>query len=263
MTLDEVNKRIAYLEQKIAEKKAMDARYNRPASTFDYIISGDRSGLDRIAQQNMTEELAKKQQINTALDKMDELMKLRNKAVINVNYAEQALKSAKDKGVQTDIDAAERDLQLAKEDLAYYNNRTGYTKSPTKGSSPEDKSKEGQETQAPSSSETTVETESQETPSKEPPVKLEVTIEDLNAITSKNSLSEMEEALKKAISHPMRGQDEKLEAAINNLNKLIANKKDWLADEEFMKNWKDGQPFNKNKFRRVISKGVWTLERKK
>lgn len=55
MTLDEVNARIAALEQKIAEKKAMDARYNRPASTFDYIISGDRSGLDRIAQQKMTE----------------------------------------------------------------------------------------------------------------------------------------------------------------------------------------------------------------
>jgi len=54
--LSEIDAEIARLKQRIAEKRASDRFYNKPASTFDYIISGDRSGLDRIAQQRMTEE---------------------------------------------------------------------------------------------------------------------------------------------------------------------------------------------------------------
>lgn len=59
--LSEIDAEIARLKQRIAEKRASDRFYNKPASKFDYIISGDRSGLDRIAQQKMAEEQNKLQ----------------------------------------------------------------------------------------------------------------------------------------------------------------------------------------------------------
>lgn len=59
--LHELDAQIEALKQKIAEKKASDILYNKPASTFDYIIAGDRSGLDRIAQQKFNEEQSKLQ----------------------------------------------------------------------------------------------------------------------------------------------------------------------------------------------------------
>lgn len=59
--LSEIDAEIARLKQRIAEKRAVENAYNRPASVYDYIIGGDRSGLDRIAQQKMAEEQAKQQ----------------------------------------------------------------------------------------------------------------------------------------------------------------------------------------------------------
>lgn len=54
--LSEIDAEIARLKQRIAEKRAEENAYNRPASVYDYIIGGDRSGLDRIAQQKMAEK---------------------------------------------------------------------------------------------------------------------------------------------------------------------------------------------------------------
>lgn len=59
--LSEIDAEIARLKQRIAEKRAEENAYNRPASVYDYIIGGDRSGLDRIAQQKMTEEQSRLQ----------------------------------------------------------------------------------------------------------------------------------------------------------------------------------------------------------
>lgn len=189
----------------------------------------DRKNAKEIAEQN---------RILGAADKLDELNKLRGKALINLQYAEAAYKQAKAKGDQAAIDTASRDVQLAQEDLAYYNNRLG-----TK-------------IEAPKSTETSKEDAKE-------PVKVEVTIEDLKGINSKNTLKEMEAALKQAESHPMRGQDKELESVIVNLKGLIKNKKEYIADEEFIKNWKPKQPFDTNKFRREVSKGVEHLVRKK
>lgn len=59
--LSEIDAEIARLKQRIAEKRAEENAYNRPASVYDYIIGGDRSGLDRIAQQKMAEEQSRLQ----------------------------------------------------------------------------------------------------------------------------------------------------------------------------------------------------------
>lgn len=273
-----IDERIAELQQRIAEKKAYQRMYrpNRNMAAWDYVAEGDRSGYDKIdaseaayhnmlRQQEQQNALLKAQQEFTAKendltrkntmaianmnnivasnDKMDELTRLRGKSLVNLQYAEAAYKQAKDRGDDPAMETANRDIQLAKEDLAYYNKRLGTNVNETKS-----------------------ETTKSETPTvegDEEPVKLGVTIEDLKAINSNNTLAEMETALKQAESHPMKGQDEQLESVINNLKSLIKNKKAWLADEEFIKNWKDGQPFDKNKFRRVVSKGVWKLVRKK
>lgn len=50
MTLDEINARIAQLEQRIAEKKAYQRMYkpSKATATWDYVAEGDRSGLDNI-----------------------------------------------------------------------------------------------------------------------------------------------------------------------------------------------------------------------
>ncbi len=50
MTLEEINARIAQLEQNIAEKKAYQRMYRpgKATATWDYVAEGDRSGLDNI-----------------------------------------------------------------------------------------------------------------------------------------------------------------------------------------------------------------------
>jgi hypothetical protein len=271
--MDNLDERIAELEQRIAEKKAYQRMYapHKYASTWDYVAEGDRSGLDRMdaseaayhnmlrqqdqqnamlkAQQDFNakqnelnrqnaKEIAEQNRIIGANDKIDELTRLRGKALVNLQYAEAAYKQAEARGNIADIETANRDIQLAKEDLAYYNKRLGTNVSETKS-------------------------ESKQIEDNKVPVKLEVTVEDLNSINSNNTLEEMETALEQAESHPLRGQDKQLESVINKLKSLIENKKAYIADEQFIKNWKDGQPFDKNKFRRLISKGVWILERKK
>lgn len=217
--LSEIDAEIARLKQRIAEKRASDRLYNKPASKFDYIISGDRSGLDRIAQQKMTEAIADKQRINTALDKMDELMKLRNKAVINVNYAEQVLKDAENKGDQTAIEAAKRDLQLAKEDLAYYNNRTGYNETPTKESSPEPKqSSEVQDT----------------------PVNLKVDLERYKAF-KKGNKAELYDILKEIEDNPNFNQSPELRAEYQRIKSIKSDEQ--LAAEKAARKakWEEGK----------------------
>lgn len=232
MDIAAIKARIAELEQRKAERNAM--RGYRDVSYLDYMVNNDRSGFDRIdaseqAYRNMIEqqkfhddqrqatqlfneqqreidrelsrELAEKQQTTAALDKMDELMKLRNKAVINVNYAEQALKYAKDKGIKADIDAAERDLQLAKEDLAYYNNRTGY-----------------KETPAPATTETTVVTE----PS-EPQVSLDSKIETYKSITKLETNALRDKVLNEMKSDPNFGQSKELQAQYERIKKITTS----------------------------------------
>lgn len=234
--LSEIDAEIARLKQRIAEKRAEENAYNRPASVYDYIIGGDRSGLDRIAQQKMTKELANKQQINTALDKMDELVKLRNKAVINVNYAEQALKYAKNKGVQADIDAAERDLQLAKEDLAYYNNRTGY-KETSKSSSNE----------TPKSNSTGNKVDSEQS---EPQVSLDTNIERYKAMTKFNTKADKQKVLDEIKKDSNYGQSPELQAEYERINKIKSDEQ--LANEkaERKAKWEEGQKLKGYDFRK-------------
>lgn len=79
MTLEEINARIAQLEQNIAEKKAYQRMYRpgKATATWDYVAEGDRSGLDNIQneetayhnmlrQQEQQNKLLKAQQDFTA-----------------------------------------------------------------------------------------------------------------------------------------------------------------------------------------------------
>ena len=80
--LSEIDAEIARLKQRIAEKRAVENAYNKPASVYDYIIGGDRSGLDRIAQQKMTEELATINRIGQDESKLDTVRKELNNLII-------------------------------------------------------------------------------------------------------------------------------------------------------------------------------------
>lgn len=240
MTLDEVNARIATLEQKIAEKKAMDARYNRPASTFDYIISGDRTGLDRIAQQQMAEELNRQNKVIENAARQDEYVKNRNKAAATYQYAEEALNTANKSGDLNSIAKAERDLELAKEDFDYWNNKTdnklGITpKQPT-----------------PSPTPTT----------EEPKMNLDSQIEQLKAITGGKNSKEYSAILDEIKSNPNYGQNKELQEQYERINKLYKNRLVWEADEAFMKNWDGKQTYDTKKFKVVYKNGVPKLDRK-
>lgn len=240
MTLDEVNARIATLEQKIAEKKAMDARYNRPASTFDYIISGDRSGLDRIAQQQMAEELNRQNKVIENAARQDEYVKNRNKAATTYQYAEQALDVANKSGDNVEIAKAERDLELAKEDFNYWNNKTDNKleitpKQPTPSSTPTNE---------------------------EPKMNLASYVEQLNAITGGKNAKQYSAILDEIKSNPNYGQSKELQAQYERINKLYKNRLVWEADEAFMKNWDGKQSYNKKKFRVEFKNGKAKLVRK-
>lgn len=279
----DIEARIQQLKAQIAEKEAYQKKlqesYSNPyknhsyASIWDYVVEGNRAGFDKedaeaaayqklLMEQAQADKIRAEQAYNTAYendlnrknalaiaeqnriiganDKLDELSRMRGRALVNLQYAEAAYKQAEAKGDMAAMETAERDIQLAQEDLAYYNKRLGTKiEAPKSTEAPKDK-KDGKE-----------------------PVKVEVTIEDLKGINSKNTLKEMEDALKQAESHPMKGQDKELESVIVNLKTLIKNKKDYIADEQFIKNWKDGQPFDTSKFKRVMTKGKLHLERKK
>ena len=282
MELSDIDARIAQLKEQIALKEAAQNKvkesYHNPYSKYHYgyiydAIMGDRSGLDKEAaedaayqkllmEQAQADKIRAEQAYNTAYendlnrknalaiaeqnrilganDKLDELSRMRGRALVNLQYAEAAYKQANAKGDRAAMETAERDIQLAQEDLAYYNKRLGTKIETPKSTEPPKDNKDGKG-----------------------PVKVEVTIEDLKGINSKNTLKEMETALKQAESHPMKGQDKELESVIVNLKTLIKNKKDYIADEQFIKNWKDGQPFDATKFKRVMAKGKLHLERKK
>jgi hypothetical protein len=242
MTLEEVNARIATLEQKIAEKKAMDARYNRPASTFDYIISGDRSGLDRIAQQMMAEELNRQNKAIENVARQDEYVKNRNKAATTYKYAEQALDAANKSGDNVEIAKAERDLELAEEDFNYWNNKTDNKLDITP--------KQPEQTTKP-------------TNDNEPKMNLESQIEQYKAITGGKNSNEYSAILDEIKSNPNYGQSKELQAQYERINKLYKNRLVWEADEAFMKNWDGKQPYDTKKFKLVFKNGKPSLERNK
>ena len=241
MTLDEVNARIATLEQKIAEKKAMDARYNRPASTFDYIISGDRSGLDRIAQQQMAEELNRQNKAIENIARQDEYVKYRNKAATTYQYAEQALDAANKSGDLNNIAKAERDLKLAEEDFNYWNNKT------------DDKLEITPKQPTPTSTPT----------NEEPKMNLDSYMEQLKAITGGKNSKEYSAILDEIKSNPNYGQSKELQAQYERINKLYKNRLVWEADDAFMKNWDGKQPYDTKKFKLVFKNGIPSLERNK
>lgn len=220
MTLDEVNARIATLEQKIAEKKAMDARYNRPASTFDYIISGDRSGLDRIAQQQMAEELNIQNKVIENAARQDEYVKNRNKAATTYQYAEQALDVANKSGDNVEIAKAERDLEIAKEDFNYWNNKTDNKLEITP--------KQPEQTNTPTN--------------EEPKMNLASQIEHYKAITGGKNSKEYSDILKEIESNPNYGQSKELKAQYERINILYNNRLKWEAEQTYIKNWKPGDP---------------------
>lgn len=215
MTLDEVNARIATLEQKIAEKKAMGARYNQPASTFDYIISGDRTGLDRIAQQRMAEELNRQNKVIENEARQDEYVKNRNKAAATYQYAEEALDAANKSGDLNSIAKAQRDLKLAEEDFNYWNNKTDNKleitpKQPTP----------------------------QPTPTEEPKMNLDSQIEHYKSITGGKNSKEYSAILDEIKSNPNYGQNKELQSQYERINKLYKNRLKDEAVQAYIKNWK-------------------------
>lgn len=238
MDIGAIKARIAELEQRKAERNAM--RGYRDLSYLDYIAQGDRSGFDKIeadevayrnmlAQQKFQEQqnalnrenalnLAYVGRANALEDKKDEMIRLRGKALSGLQYAEQSLKYAMDKGDANAINAAERDVQLAKEDLAYYNSKLGYSE-PTKEVSSEPKpSLEGQET----------------------PVNLSVDIERYKAL-KKGKKAELDAILKEIKDNPNFNQSPELQREYQRISKI---KSDEQLLEELNKRrseWEEGK----------------------
>lgn len=255
MTLEEVNARIATLEQKIAEKKAMDARYNRPASTFDYIIAGDRSGLDRIAQQKMAEELNRQNKVIENEARQDEYVKNRNIALTKYQYAEQALDAANKSGDNIEIAKAERDLELAKEDFNYWNNKTDNKLEITP--------KQPEQTNTPTTTPTLSRSPILTPTNEEPKMNLESQIEQYKAITGGKNSKQYSAILDEIKSNPNYGQNKELQAQYERINKLYKNRLVWEADEAFMNNWDGKQPYDTKKFKLVFKNGKPSLARNK
>lgn len=238
MDIGAIKARIAELEQRKAERNAL--RGYRDLAYLDYMTQGDRSGFDKIeadevayrnmlAQQKFQEQqnalnrenalnLAYVSRANALEDKKDEMIRLRGKALSGLQYAEQSLKYAMDKGDANAINAAERDVQLAKEDLAYYNSKLGYSE-PTKEVSSEPKpSLEGQET----------------------PVNLSVDIERYKAL-KKGKKAELDAILKEIKDNPNFNQSPELQREYQRISKI---KSDEQLLEELNKRrseWEEGK----------------------
>lgn len=271
-----IDERIAELQQRIAEKKAYQRMYrpNRNRAAWDYVVEGDRSGYDKIdaseaayhnmlAQQRfneqqrlaqeafnskeraldraLTREVANKNREASDAAKMDEYKLNHTKAYNSLNAAQETLRIAKEKGNVEDIAKASLQLEQAKADYAYWSNKVGFKPTVT------------------TPQEIPQGTPQEPTPE---PVNENVLLEKANGLSDKSDLSEMESTLKELQSHPRRNQNKDFQSRIDKLTKLIKDKKQWLADEEFMKTWKEGTPYDENKFKLNISKGVVSLVRK-
>lgn len=126
MTLDEINEQIAQLMQEKAEDQAL-AHYVAPraSSRFDYIINGDRSGLDKfdaseqayatmLAKQRMANDEAYKQRMFNELSKeADRLntLKIADKAHSDKNDVDKVAR------IQKELGFADAEVQMAKDNL--------------------------------------------------------------------------------------------------------------------------------------------------
>lgn len=143
--MKELDTQIAELKQKIAQKKAasLQSKYDRmndpdyKVARYDYIVSGDRSGLDRISEaerayKNMLSnqahalKLAKAQRLDSQLYQMDEYMKNRSIAATKAKYAEDELAEANRKNDNAAIALAKQNKAIADAELAYWNKRVGF-----------------------------------------------------------------------------------------------------------------------------------------
>lgn len=250
-----IDERIAELEQRIAEKKAYQRMYrpNRNMAAWDYVAEGDRSGYDKIdaseaAYHNMLEQqrfnakendlnrknaksIANMNNIVAANDKMDELTRLRGRALVNLQYAEAAYKQAKDRGDVASMESANRDIQLAKEDLAYYNKRLG-----------NNVIKESKEVHKLSEEEPTEgeESESSEGEGEETPVNLSVDIERYKAIT-KGKKAELDSILKEIKDNPNFNQSPELQREYQRISKIKSTEQ--LQSEKAARKakWEEGK----------------------
>ena len=142
--LQELDTQIAELKQKIAQKKAasLQSKYDRMndpdyrVARYDYIVSGDRSGLDRIseaerayknmlANQAYAKELAEAQRNEALAYQMDEFIKNRANAENAFTYAVKDLRRAKASNNVLDIALATKNYNDAKANLEYWDKRTG------------------------------------------------------------------------------------------------------------------------------------------
>lgn len=270
MDIGEIKSRIAELEQRKAERNAM--RGYRDVSYLDYIAGGDRSGFDRLAneenayknmllQQKFNEQqrianqqfneqqkeldralslaLAEKNKETSDAARMDENVRNRQKAQMTLDAAKETLAIANSKGNQEDIVKANLQLNQAQADVDYWNKVTGY-EPPANVATP-----------APVEEKPAL---PQETP--KATVNENVLLEKANSLSSKSDLKTMQSMLKQLETHPRRNQNKEFQSKINTLNELIKNKKQWLADEETIKNYKPGQKNpDKNKFMMIFENG--------
>lgn len=293
MDIGEIKSRIAELEQRKAERNAM--RGYRDVSYLDYIAGGDRSGFDRLAneenayknmllQQKFNDQqrianqkfqehqkeldralslaLAEKNKETSEAARMDENVRSRQKAQMTLDAAKETLAIAKSKGNQEDIVKANLYLNQAQADVDYWNKVTGY-EPPAIVATPSEPAPVGETPalpQEPPALPQETPALPQETP--ETTVNEDVLLEKANGLSSKSDLKTMQSMLKQLETHPRRNQNKEFQSKINKLNELIKNKKQWLADEEFIKSWSEGKPFDTNKFKLNVSKGVVSLVRK-
>lgn len=231
----DLDNQIEELKQLIAERKAMNTKNG--VEMYDYVVGGDRSGLDAIKQRALTEdmankqremtlELSKKQKESEKEYRLDEAIRSRNNALTNLQYAEEMLKSAQAKGDKDAETKASRDVQIAKEDFAYWNKRIGLN----------DKQEQ-----------TNVNVNNEPEQTNNDVEKLDVFTTRLKNISGGKEVSEYDKILEEIKSHPMWGQDKGLQEQFDRITKLKNAKIQWDKDTNFMNNW-NGEPFDQNKF---------------
>ena len=233
----EIQAEIAKVKQEIATRDM----YRQPRTQVgwaSYVGNGDRGLLDayqnredqynkmmkqqqfqaaeRALQQKFQEQenernrenarvLAKEQRIESSLYQMDENMKSRANAATKQQYAQYDLDQAKKSGVKADIERAKMNLALANNELNYWNKRVGYT--------------EPKET-----NEQTPQVQSETPKSSDSPVEaLPVELERYEAIKTFETDKDKQETLNKMKSHPLFGQDAKLQAQYERLSKIKSN----------------------------------------
>lgn len=274
-SIEEIQADIARVKAEMALRNKYEQGFNQPQTRTgwsSYIVNGDRGLLDayqnrenqwknQMQQQDfqakeadynrkLQEKIAGMNKAAADVDKMDENMLNRNKAVVRYNYAKSALEAAKRSGIIDDEEKATMDLALAKHELEYWNKRVNY-KSPDISKKEQPASTPAQEPvpegETPQSTETPTPAEPAPTNSQEA---TKVAIRRYNNINTIETEAEKKALLKEIKENPNWGQDSDLRDAYDHIDSIISKEQQKLNKAARKKKWEEGMKLSGFDFRK-------------